>query len=55
MMPPLWNRRCSPAPAAPGGRTSIIASVQDGAVRVSPYVKNYGISPDGISQGGSPR
>ena len=44
---------------APGGRTSIIASVQDGAVRVSPYVKNYGISPDGISpdgisQGGSP-
>lgn len=49
---------------APGSRTSIIASVQDGAVRVSPYVKNYGISPGGtspdgmsperISQGGSP-
>lgn len=31
----------------PGGRTSIIASVQDGAVRVSPYVKNYGVSPGG--------
>lgn len=43
----------------PGNRTAIIASVQDDAVRVSPYVKNYGISPDGISpdgisQGGNP-
>ena len=32
-----------------GSRTSIIASVQDGAVRVAPYVKNYG-----LSNGGSP-
>lgn len=32
-----------------GSRTSIIASVQDGAVRVAQYVKNYG-----LSNGGSP-